>query len=103
MYLTSENSDNITINVTRSVPLTIGGKGYVIKLLPPSPSNNGNETASIDIGAGVYGYDITTPLNSIDSDSNVFVDPNNCTVYSGSGEININMNKNNGNLSLCIN
>ncbi len=103
MYLTAENSNNITINVTRSIPLTIGGKGYVIQLNPPAPTNNGNQTASINIGSGVYGYNVTTQLNSIDS--NACASPNNCAgiVYSGSGEININMIKINGIWNLSIN
>ncbi len=100
MYLTAENSNNITINVNRSIPLTIGGKGYFIQLNNATNSGSGNQTASVNIGSGDSGYNITTALNSIGTDVNV--DANNCTVYSGSGEIHINMTRKNEIWSLCI-
>ncbi len=92
MYMVSESSQNIGINVTRSIPLTIGGKSYHVALINTTPM------ASIDIGGDVYGYNVTTTLNSI---SNVSVCSN--TVYSGKGQITINMTRNNGSWSLCMN
>lgn len=93
MYLISESSQNISLNVVRNIPLAMGGKSYRIKLTNTTP------IATIDIGGDVYGYNVTTTLNSIDS--GVVVCSN--TVYSGSGEITINMTRNNGNWNLCMN
>ncbi|MBE0521534.1 MAG: hypothetical protein IBX39_04620 [Candidatus Methanoperedenaceae archaeon] len=96
MYLISANSkDNVSINVTRNIPLTIGGKGYSITLNPASQ----NSLASIDIKeGGFYGYTVRTTLNSI-------IDPVDAggVVYSGSGELNIRLEKNTSGTSLWIN
>ncbi len=87
MYLTSAYSkDIVDLNVTRNIPLTIGGKGYRIEL----KNANEHSPASIDIiESGFGGYRISTMLNSIN-------DPVNAVgvVYSGSGEINIRFKKN---------
>jgi len=65
MYLISSSSkDNVSLNVTRNIPLTIGGKGYSIKL------NNAlqNNLASINIDqSGFYGYTASITLNSINA------------------------------------
>ena len=86
MYLTSENSQgNVTLNITRNIPLTLGGKGYRIELKNATQDS----MASIDIHEGSFsGYKISTTLNSIK-------DPGNTggVVYSGSGEINIKLMK----------
>jgi hypothetical protein len=87
MYLTSENSpNNISLNVKRDIPLTIGGKGYRIEL--KNASQNSNSTASVNIEEGTSGYPVVTMLNAIDSTTNA-----SGTVYSGSGELNITMIK----------
>jgi hypothetical protein len=87
MYLTSAHSqENVSINVTRNIPLTIGGKGYRIELKNATK----DRLASIDIiESGFTGCRVSTTLNSIN-------DPVNATgvVYSGSGEINIRFKKN---------
>jgi hypothetical protein len=87
MYLTSAHSqENVSINVTRNIPLTIGGKGYRIELINATK----DRLASIDIiESGFTGCRVSTTLNSIN-------DPVNATgvVYSGSGEINIRFEKN---------
>jgi hypothetical protein len=87
MYLTSEYSqENVSINVNRSIPLTIGGKGYRIKLNPATQ----DRFAYIDIiESGFNGYRVSTTLNSI----NVPVDATG-VVYSGSGELKIRFKKN---------
>lgn len=93
MYLISQNSQkNLTLNVTRSIPLTIGGKGYRIELKNATQDHS----ASIDIvESGFFGYRISTTLNSINYPMNT------CgVVYSGSGEMKINLKKNE---RLCIN
>ncbi len=87
MYLTSAYSqNNVTCNVTRNIPLTIGGKGYRIELKNATQ----NSLASVDIiESGFNGYRVRTTLNSVN-------DPVNArgVVYSGSGEINIRFKKN---------
>ncbi len=87
MYLTSAHSKNIvTLNVTRNIPLTIGGKGYRIELKNATK----DRLASIDIiESGFRGYRISTTLNSINDPINAFG-----VVYSGSGEINIRFKAN---------
>ncbi len=87
MYLTSENSkDIVTLNVTRNIPLTIGGKGYKIVLNPATQ----NSLASVDIiESGFSGYRVSTTLNSINDPVNAIG-----VIYSGSGEINIRFKKN---------
>ncbi len=88
MYLTTENSpSNISLNITRDIPLTIGGRGYRIEL--KNSTQNSNSTASVDIGEGTSGYPVVTMLNAIDSSTNT-----SGIVYSGSGELNIMMTKN---------
>jgi hypothetical protein len=87
MYLTSENSpNNITLNVTRAIPLTIGGKGYTIKL--KNASQNSNSTASVNIGEWNSRYPVVTMINAIDPGTGA-----SGIVYSGSGELNIMMTK----------
>jgi hypothetical protein len=86
MYLMSPHSSNINMNITRSIPLTIGGKGYSIEL--KNASHNGLASVVVKEG-GFFGTEISTKLNSIDSNVEA-----NGTVYSGSGEININMIEN---------
>jgi hypothetical protein len=89
MYLTTENSpNNISLNVKRDIPLTIGGKGYRIEL--KNGTQNSNSTASVNIGEGTSGYPVETMINAIDSTTNA-----SGIVYSGSGELNITMMKNN--------
>jgi len=87
MYIISENSKiNVTINSTRNIPLTIGGKAYVIKLHNASD----DRMASVDISKDSFnGYNISTTLNSIGN----LVDTSG-SVYSSSGEITIRMEKN---------
>jgi hypothetical protein len=87
MYLTSAYSkDIVTLNVTRNIPLTIGGKGYRIELKNASK----DRFASIDIiESGFSGYRVSTTLNSINDPVNAIG-----VVYSGSGEINIRFKKN---------
>ncbi len=87
MYLISQNSqNNLTLNVTRGIPLTIGGKGYRIELKNATQ----NRFASLDIvESGFYGYRVSTTLNSINYPMNA-----SGVVYSGSGEINIRFKKN---------
>ncbi len=102
MYLTSEHSNNISFNVTRSVPITIGGKSYSIELKNASSK----EVAYVDLKeAGYFTFEVITKISSIDSNSNVNVScdgVNGIIVYGGSGEININMTKNNTGWYLCI-
>lgn len=87
MYLISENSQgNVSLNVTRNIPLTLGGKGYRITLTDAT----NDSMASIDISEGSFsGYKTSTTLNSIKNPGNT-----NGVVYSGSGEINIRLAKN---------
>ena len=87
MYLTSEYSqNNVSLNVTRNIPLTIGGKGYRIELKNAAHDH----FASIDIiESGFNGYRVSTTLNSINYPMNA-----SGVVYSGSGEINIRFKKN---------
>ena len=95
MYLISKNSQgNLSLNVKRNIPLTMGGKGYRIELISTEDS-----MASIDISEGSFsGYNISTTLNSIKD-----VGSTGGVVYSGSGEINIGLEKNkNGVMSLWI-
>ncbi len=87
MYLTSVNSqNNVTFNVTRNIPLTIGGKGYRIELKNATQKN----LATVDIiESGFNGYRISTTLNSVNDPIKA-----NGVVYSGSGEMNIRLKKN---------
>jgi hypothetical protein len=87
MYLTSEYSqNNVSLNVTRNIPLTIGGKGYRIELKNATQDH----FASIDIiESGFNGYRVSTTLNSINYPMKA-----SGIVYSGSGEINIRFKKN---------
>ncbi len=87
MYLLSENSQgNVSLNVSRNIPLTMGGKGYRIELKNATQDS----MALIDISEGSFSrYKISTMLNSRK-------DPGTTggLVYSGSGEINIRLMKN---------
>ncbi len=98
MYLTSAYSrDAVTLNVTRNIPLTIGGKGYMIELKSASQTS----LASINIKeSGFNGYTVSTTLNSIN-----ITDPDRAkgVVYSGSGELKITLERSNGETSLWIN
>ena len=87
MYMTSINSkDNIILNLTHNIPLTIGGKGYRIELKNATQ----DRFASIDIiESGFGGYRVSTTLNSINYPMNA-----SGIVYSGSGELNIKFKKN---------
>ena len=99
MYLASTHSqNNFSINVTRDIPLTIGGSGYSIKFNNASEhsqfcfENTGRDcsVASIDIKEErFFGYTASTTLNSIDSSINA-----SGIVYSGSGTMNIRMERN---------
>ena len=93
-YITSEYSSNISIDIRRDIPLTIGGKGYRIALNNATPERN----AYIGIVEGSSsGYEIITTINSINSDINA-----SGIVYSGSGEINIIIIKNNSGARIWI-
>src|SRR3990172_1917714 len=87
MYLISENSqENISLNVTRNIPLTLGGKGYRIELKNATQYR----MASVEINEGGFaGYRISTKLNSINNPVNT-----SGVLYSGSGELNIMLIKN---------
>ncbi len=87
MYMTSVYSqNNVNFNVTRKIPLTIGGKGYKIELKNATQ----NSLASVDIiESGFSGYRVSTTLNSINDPVNAIG-----VVYSGSGEMNIRFKKN---------
>ena len=102
MYLASAHSNNISLNVTRRMPITIGGKSYGIELKNASSK----EVAYVDIKeAGYFMFEVVTKINSIDSNSNVKIScegVGGIIVYSGPGEININMTKNNTGWYLCI-
>jgi len=88
MYLSTENSpNNITLIVTREIPLTLGGRGYKIEL----NNNSAMSMASINIEDGsFFSYPVSTTLNSINAK-----DVNRSIVYSGSGMLNIRMRKTN--------
>ncbi len=96
MYLASTQSQgNFSSNVTREIPLTIGGSGYSICLENASQ----NSMASIDIKEdGFFSYTASTTLNSIEFNPNITIDRGECStnnhVYSGSGTLNIRMQKN---------
>lgn len=98
MYLASEDSSNqITLNVTHEIPLTIGGRGYSIQL-----KNSSAAGVSIDIRDGsFFSNSIITILNSIDTkEVNI---SRSKVVYSGSGTIHIRMKKiNEGTIELWI-
>lgn len=86
MYLSSAHSsnyNNISFTMTRDIPLTLGGKGYIIEL----EDSNSDGMASVILKEG--SYEIGSRLNSIDTQVNT-----GGKVYSGSGEITITMKKN---------
>jgi hypothetical protein len=86
MYLSSAHSsnyNNISFTMTRDIPLTLGGKGYIIEL----EDSNSYGMASVILKEG--SYEIGSRLNAIDTQ--VKTDG---IVYSGSGEITITMKKN---------
>ena len=97
MYLASTQSqNNFSLNVTRDIPLTIGGSGYSICLENASQ----NSMALIDIKEeGFFAYSASTTLNSIEFNTNLTAGRGECSkpenrVYSGSGTLNIRMQKN---------
>ena len=93
-YITSEYSSNISIDIKRDIPLTIGGKGYRITLNNATPER----MAYIGIVEGSSSdYEIITTINSINSDINA-----SGIVYSGSGEINMRIIKNNSGARIWI-
>ena len=87
MYLSSAHlEDDVNINIKRSIPLTIGGRGYSVLLKNAEPGG----MASVEIAeGGLFGSRVNTVLNSIDSGVNA-----SGLVQSGSGELNIGMVKN---------
>ncbi len=98
MYLASTQSqNNFSFNITRDIPLTIGGSGYSICLENASQ----NSMSSIDITEeGFFAYTASTTLNSIEFNPNITVGRGECSkpensIYSGSGTMNIRMEKNN--------
>ncbi len=102
MYLASTQSQgNFSSNVTREIPLTIGGSGYSICLENASQ----NSMASIDIKEdGFFSYTASTTLNSIEFNPNITIDSGECStnnrIYSGSGTLNIRMERNNSGITL---
>ena len=100
MYITSEDSSNqVTLNVTREIPLTLGGRGYSIQL---KNSSEPGGMASIDIKDGsFFSNSISTTTNSINTkEVNI---SRSKVVYSGSGTIHIRMRKiNAGTIELWI-
>ncbi len=79
---------NTTLVMERSIPLTIGGRGYRIELR--NGGSNPDGLASIVIkGSGFLGYEVYTKLNLIDADVNISGE-----VYSGSGMLNLTVIKN---------
>lgn len=108
MYLMSEKSHNInmTLNVTRTIPLTIGGKGYMIKLINDTQKPEKDNFTSVDIiESGFSGYRVSTKLNSIDDPRNFIKYDGRAigVVYSGSGELNIRLEKNSSGTKIWIN
>jgi hypothetical protein len=105
MYLASTQSQgNFSSNVTRYIPLTIGGSGYSICL----GSASQNSMASVDIKEdGFFSYTASTTLNSIEFNPNITAGRGDCSqleyrVYSGSGTLNIRMQKNNSGTRIWI-
>ncbi len=89
MYLSSAHlEDDVNINIERSIPLTIGGRGYSVLLKNAEPG--GMASVEIEEG-GLFGSRVSTVLTSIDS--RVTIDSIR-PVYSGSGELIIGMVKN---------
>ncbi len=87
MYLSSAHLENeFNFSMKRSIPLTIGGRGYSIEL----KNAQSGGMASVEIAeGGLFGSRVNTALNSIDSGVNA-----SGLVQSGSGELNIWMVKN---------
>ncbi len=86
MRIISENSNNISLNVKRDIPLTLGGRGYSIMI--KDAKNNG--TASIEITDGdFFGHNTSISLDSINDNIDI-----GGIVYSGFGEIDIVLTKN---------
>jgi hypothetical protein len=95
MYLISRNSKgNVSLDLTRDIPLTLGGKSYLIEL----KNAKDERMASIDINEVTFSdYGVSTTLNSIDKNVSA-----NGTVYSGSGKMNILLIKNSSGAGLWI-
>ena len=87
MYFISENSKrNVTLTSTRNIPITMGGKAYMIQLINASDGR----MASVDIiNDNFADYNISTTLNAIGKSVKA-----SGKVYSGSGELDIIMCKN---------
>lgn len=86
MQIISGDSNNISLNVRRDIPLTFGGRGYNIRI--KDAGDNG--TASVEIRDGsFFNHNISIGLDSINTNVNM-----SGVVYSGSGKINISMTKN---------
>lgn len=85
----SSNPPNISINIVRNIPITMGGKGYKIDL-STTQRNTQRNMATVNITDGNFsGNEVDTIINSVDIDNISGV------VYSNSGKININLIKNN--------
>lgn len=99
MYIISTNSKNVNLAIKHEIPLTIGGRGYDIKIKNAGGGGSGNGgVASVEITDGsFFGNRVSTNINSIDIGINA-----SGVVYSGSGEINIRMIKNNTGVWLYI-
>lgn len=81
----SPNPPNISINIVRNIPITIGGKGYKIVLNATS-----RNMATVNITDGDFsGNEVDTVINSVDIDNIGGI------VYSSSGKISIGLIKNN--------
>ncbi len=90
MYLTSENSqDDVALSITMDIPLTVGGKGYIIGLTKLSGTE---DSAKIDIRDGsFFSHPVSVTLNSINTkEVNI---SHSKIVYSGSGIMKIKMTK----------
>lgn len=91
MYIISANSKNVNLTIKRDIPLTIGGRGYDVKIKNARNGGGSGSVASVEItDESFFGNRVSTNINSIDIGINA-----SGIVYSGSGEINIRMIKNN--------
>lgn len=96
-FILQDSSNNVTLNITRDIPLTLGGRGYSIQL-----TNSSQGLVSIDLKDGsFFSNSISTAINSINTEEvNISLSK---VVYSGSGTINIRMRKiNTGKIELWI-
>lgn len=86
IHIISVDSKDITLTMKRNIPLTMGGRGYSIRLKNTTKDN----TIYVEITDGSFlNNRFETKLNSVDTNINV-----SGIVYSGSGEMNIRMTKN---------